>query len=786
MFYHGHGVRNSVSRTGNRLLRVGVSGFCCIGALAGATAARAQEAAGGSVVLPDIVVTAEKRSSSVQNVPISVTAITGAQLRAAGLTDLADIVRNVPGVSMRTNGPGQTELEIRGLASSGGSAPTVGYYIDETPLSPPAAAGNGKVVLDPDLYDLDRVEVLRGPQGTLYGSGSMGGTVKLITRMPNTKTFEGSVSGSLSATQGGGANGGANVMLNVPVLRDKVALRVVATSRYTSGWIDRIVAGEGFPLVFDPDIGELNIPVCPGSVICERGDVRNATVEKRYEDVNHNKLTNVRASLLLLPAENMSVAVTGMYQKMSGGGYNTYDKNPGTLAHYQPDDLKEPFSDEFKMASAVVKYWTDTVELTSATSYFSKQQDQSFDTTEQFQRYFNLTFFPTNANIETDKSHQFSQELRVASQGGGRFQWVVGAFFADMTSRFIVVEEAPSAAFLSVGGAEANPRGILYNVDNPYNIKQYAAFGEASFKFTDALKGTVGLRYFKYNSRAAYNQAGIGATSGNAEYTRSRVSSKSDGFNPRFNLSYIPSRDLTLYATASKGFRPGGQNEPAPQDLCGQQPRSYGPDTVWNYEVGEKLRLFGGRLSINSDFYYIRWKGVQQYLIPNCSYGYTSNAGDAKSYGPEVEILARLGQHWTISASGTKTVARLTSVQPESGFSPGDPILNIPEYTGSFFIEYRTPFGDGMEFTGRVADQLVGPTYDVNYYVERLPAYNLVDVRLSVAKNGVTATLFATNLTNERAQLGINNSLGAWPVAALTRVTTNQPRTIGVDLSYLF
>jgi iron complex outermembrane recepter protein len=199
------------------------------------TGAGSRAAPERSDALEEIVVTAEKRSSTVQDTPISMTALSGDLMQQEGITDISGIIQAVPGISQRTAGSGQTELEMRGLSSSGGAAPTVGFYLDDYPLSPPAAALNGKVVIDPDLFDVNRVEVLRGPQGTLYGSGSMGGTVKLVTNEPKFNVFEGSVEGIGSGTTGGGFNRGGNLMLNIPLIDDRLAMRVVLTDKYTDG-----------------------------------------------------------------------------------------------------------------------------------------------------------------------------------------------------------------------------------------------------------------------------------------------------------------------------------------------------------------------------------------------------------------------------------------------------------------------------------------------------------------------------------------------------------------------
>ncbi len=206
-----------------------------------ASAQQVADSSTSSSELEEIVVTAEKRDSTVQKTPISLTAISGDQLEAQGTSGVLGLMGEFPGISMRYEGPGQTELEMRGLASSGGASPTVGFYLDETPLSPAAGALVGKVVIDPDLFDLNRAEVLRGPQGTLYGSGSMGGTVRLITNQPNLAKTEANVEATLSDTPAGGLNPGLNAMLNIPLVSDTLALRVVLTDKYTAGWIDRDV-----------------------------------------------------------------------------------------------------------------------------------------------------------------------------------------------------------------------------------------------------------------------------------------------------------------------------------------------------------------------------------------------------------------------------------------------------------------------------------------------------------------------------------------------------------------
>src|SRR6202789_2678329 len=266
-------------RVHESLIDIVGSGALVIGLAVGLNGPARAQTSGSSDQLTEIVVTAEKREERLQDTPISVTAISGADLLAQGIADTEDAAREIPGVSLQSAGPAQTEYTIRGLSSAGPAVSTVGFYLDDVPMTAPSGAQNGHVVIDPDLYDLNRVEVLRGPQGTLYGSGSMGGTIKLVTNQPNLHEFGASAQVEGSGTQGGGFNRGVNAMVNIPLIDDKLAVRIVATDEHTSGWIDRIVLGD-FPLPTNPQ------PQCAPFAGCTRGNLTGAPVLKDYRDVN--------------------------------------------------------------------------------------------------------------------------------------------------------------------------------------------------------------------------------------------------------------------------------------------------------------------------------------------------------------------------------------------------------------------------------------------------------------------------------------------------------------------
>ena len=761
---------------------------CLVLALAAGTATAQTATADSGLV--EIVVTAEKRSSTIQDTPISMSALSGDQLQQQGITGITGVVQSIPGISMRTSGPGQTELEMRGLSSSGGSSPTVGFYLDDYPLTPPAAALVGKVVIDPDLYDLSRVEVLRGPQGTLYGSGSMGGTVKLVTNEPELNKFDGSVNAFGSGTVGGGFNRGGNLMLNVPLVNDVLAMRIVATDKYRDGWITRFVEPD-FPVPTNPG------PCGPGWPGCTRGDVTAITPTQSTPRINWERLQGGRVELLAQPTSALKIQATAIYQKITMGDYDEYDLPPGIPTNrYQPNNDNEPIYDEFRLYGLTVNYDLGFAQLSSASAYYLREENQTQDTAEALYSLIplygaTLTQFYTSPFTEQDTTQQYSEELRLASTGSGPVQWIAGVFFSHFKSIFGEYNASIPIVSTIPGQLAVNPTGILYQANNPYHVNQYAVFGEGTYAFDESWKLTAGARWYKFNSRADEETEGYVATSGNATPLLNTFLTSNTGVNPKVTLSYEENHELTLYTTVSRGFRPGGINQQIPNPPCTLNTETYGPDHIWNYEVGEKARLLDSRVILNADFYYIRWSQVQQSVNQPCGYPLTENAGVAASYGPEIEITAALTPELTLGFSGTYTHATLTSVnasleQADSAFTPGLGLLNVPKYTETTSLTYITPVNDNLKFSARLNNSYVGQATDIDFTYGTLPSYNLVGLRFGLIGAQLSGFLFADNLTDKRAQLGINTTGFAYTIPSLIRVATNQPRTIGLDMKYSF
>jgi outer membrane receptor protein involved in Fe transport len=778
--------KTSFRLAGVSSLAIAVSQMFGVTPLIGAAHAADPAPGPGSSGPEQIVVSASKRLTKLQKTPISITAITGAELQKRGIASVTALARDVPGVAIKTSGPGQTEFEIRGLSSAGGSSPTVGFYLDDTPLTAPAAAQNGKVVIDPNLYDLSRIEVLRGPQGTLYGSGSEGGTIRVLTNQPNLAGYQASAQTTLSGTDGGGFNHGENIMVNLPLIPDVLSLRIVGSEAYTSGWIDRIVAGN-FPVATDDGL--------------VRGNVLASPVLADHHDVNDEEQQGFRAALLYKPNDQLTITPFIFFQQIHANGLSDFDSHPGTFAHYEPFDIAEPFADRFFIAGITANYKFDAFDVTSSTSHWNRGASITEDESEQLQYAFGLpSAYVAQGGVgpaaitENDYTRQWSEEIRVTSSSDSAFQWLVGGFYSNFDSDYDLVSIVPGAVPL-FGTSD------LIEQTQPTHITQYAGFGDLSYQITPQLKADVGLRYYAYTTTVNTAISGIVSSTGSAAVANTVGSESNAGVNPKFNLSYQATNDIMVYGTAAKGFRPGGANQPVPVDTSNAvgaeclaalealgkttAPAQYGPDSVWSYEVGEKATLFD-RLTVNGAIYYEDWHGVQQVIPLSCGFPYTDNAGNAAVYGGELEVRAKLAQGLVLSGTAARTDAYLTENVRETGAHKGDPLQDIAPWTASAALSYNFPVTDSLDMTLRGNYEFQGTRIDATYYpMNHLPAYSLVNLRAELAGGAWVAALFANNVTNKKAYLTDTTSLSL-NLPTFNRVATNQPLTIGIDLSYRF
>lgn len=778
-------------------------------ALPAVPATAATPATATDATLQQVVVTAETYTSTAQSTPISISAVTGTELESRGINSLEAVARDVPGLSMRSAGPDQTEFEARGIASNGGNSPTVGFYLGDIPLSPPAMGQIGKVVIDPNLYDLDRVEVLRGPQGTLYGASSMGGTIKLIPNPPQVNTITGSTDATFSHTDGGRANGSGDGMFNYSN-SDYWAVRAVVSDNYRSGWISRTVLNP-----FPADV------LAPQGAPYTRGDVLNAPVQKVVPDVNIEQELSGRLEVLIQPNQNLHINLLALGQLTKLGGYDEFDLPPGPnyLTHYQPYPIGEEVHDRVSVFSASVVANLGFADLTSATGYFDRRpwqiQDASEATSWTLESFLvspaemaavGMPTYIDTPIYEAEPEHELSEELRLNSTGSDTLHWVTGLFYSTLNSAFVERQNAPYIAQLSqfLSPPMNNPTGLTFGINNLYMITQKAAFADASWQFMPAFKVEGGLRWFRYDTSAFNNEWGYFFTPQAAPLANPPGNfASASGVIPRADVAWLPNRNLTTYVSISKGFRPGGANMTIPLVACPTGgPASFDSDTVWDYEAGEKAMLDQNRIRLNADVYYIKWDKVQQTALLSCGTQYTTNAGNGRSYGPELDFAAKITDDWTFYLSGTWTKADITDVNPayvgslaNSGYSfptcsvggscSSVPILNVPKETGSAAIEYAHALGN-LTLTARLDGTYTGSSWDEAYGVIQLPGYGMANFRVALGADRWTGSLFVTNLTNKVPWVSANNTSFSFNIGPLTRISTLQPMTIGTQWSYHF
>ncbi len=789
-----------------------------LGARAEAIAAAAGAAASAADPAPtqEVVVTAQKRSATVQTTAATIMATTGDDLKARGIVSFSSLAIATPGVSLKSEGPTQTEIEMRGMTSSGGNSATVGFYIDDVPLTGPAGAQNGHVVIDPTLYDLNRVEVLQGPQGTLYGASSMGGTVKLIANQPNLETYQASAQSILSGTEGGDFNHSDNVMVNLPIVDDKLALRVVGTENYVSGWINRIVLSP-FPATnYNPATG-----------ISMRGDVLSAPVEKDYPGSNASQTYSARASLLWQPTPNLTITPSFFYESSKQDGVSAYDSVPGVKnAHYQVFDIAEPLTDKIMIVALNVNYSFNAFDVTSSTSQWWRRSTQVQDASEEFNNPTTAATYASNTNLsgpqpgyygpngtgeaygfENDPSRQLTEELRFTSKGAGPFTWVGGLYYSNFYSLWTFNGTTPNyGTYMDLGTFAPATTPNWFDAVEPTRMVQYAAFGDATYMLTSKLKADIGVRVSDYDYKFSACISGWGSGLGAATPSCSGlIKMNTVAANPKFNLTYTFDRNLMVYATVSNGSRPGGGDAVYPTVgaiwgpafaaygyTTGKWPSTYKPDYVWSYEIGEKARFFDRRLIINTSLYHEDWSNIQLEAYPNV-WALNINGKDASIWGAEIDTVAVLGAGFNLEVTASYLNEYLNP-GPHWQIVPSHVLPEVTPFNGTVILGYSKELSDQYTFKAKVENAYTGSHYslefpngfETNGEYGKLPGYDMINIRAGVeSRTGWTATLFVNNLTNMHAQMeNLFQELEA--TSTFNRVVTNQPLTAGVDLSFRY
>ncbi|MGH6616631.1 TonB-dependent receptor [Sphingomonas sp.] len=795
-----------IGRSGNRLkVRLTVSAAAIVIL---ASPSYAQEAPEDS---SDIIVTATKRSTTIQNVPFSINAQTAEDIERAHANSLEDVSRNVAGLAVQNLGPGQSQVAIRGVSAGQvardqpGVKEQVGVYLDESVIS------LSLFTPDLDLFDLNRIETLRGPQGTLFGSGSVGGTLRYITNQPRTDRVEGQVEGNVNIVDEGDVGGSIKGMINLP-LSDKAALRAVGYYTRYAGFIDARRPG-----------GKVD------------------------ENINDGWRAGGRVSLLLEPVDDLKITPRVVYQKIHVNGFNRQEvynlfANPYTTTaagrppvtldkRQQYLMLDEKFEDEILLGDLTIEATHGPVTVTSVTSYTDRNILVSRDASALTNSVFiDVGFAPAGqalpANlVDTTKVKQFTQELRFASADTGPFQWLVGGFYSSVDRKYSQRLPTPGTdafadARFGAGFSLSQRNGFgadsPYNADIPYKLKQLSIFGEASYELTEALKATLGGRYYTFNEERVFHSGGFFT---NLDNNRDKTSS--EGFSPRALLSFKASQNVTFNAQVSKGFRLGGVNDPLNLPLCsggatgpdartfGNRPR-YDDESLWNYEGGVKTH-FGG-ITFNAAAFYTKITNLQVTAdAGSCSSRVVFNVPKAHTMGIEAEFSLTPAQGLDLSISGSLLQSEFDSTltRPDGsvieGIRDGNRLPSVPKFQISASATYNFPLGADTEGYIGASFQHVGsrftqpgdqennprsfvhglpfggaPANATTVVDLELPEYELVGLSAGVnLPNDLGVSVYVNNLLDENPLLSFDRERGG---RARLGFAVGQPRTIGLTV----
>jgi outer membrane receptor protein involved in Fe transport len=718
-----------------------------------ASAAQGAEPSARSFEIEEIVVTALKMETPLQKTPLAISVVSGDTLEKRGIDNVSDLLRATPGLNVQSQGTGQVRLIVRGAVSAGEEQ--TGLYYDETPI--PGAPGTtndaGQRMPDIGLLDVERIEVLRGPQGTLYGSGSMGGTVRALFNKP-TSEFATRFSGGTRTSKDGDLGYEGSAMVNVP-LGDEFALRTVAYYQDRGGYIDNVKLG--------------------------------------LENVNEDKIAGGRLLMRYAPTENLTID-GAVHVQREDAFLSIWEQNAGAYRTEVPVQL--PVTDDFELYNLTLKWDLGFATLTGVTSQFNRNLDARIDTT-RFLNFiapphppvfpgatalFGPTFLSQPMDIE-DRSH----ELRLSSSPDRRFVWTVGGFFEQRDASTLSRQKSANAVTGQPAPVTPTPVAFERRIDD--SLQQRAMFGEITYHVTPSLGLTVGGRYFDYTKKMVTETTVGSALPPIPKEGPKKFDSDEDGFVSKFGVSYQLTDRALLYAQASEGFRPGGPN----QDVgLVTNLAPYESDSLWSYELGLKTSWLDQRVVLNLAAFRIDWDNMQVTgKTPNTAVSFISNAGAAEIDGAELEMAAFLAPGFEITLAGAYTDAKLSEDQINANViaagREGDRIPNVPEYSASFAADYSRALGANYQGSVRADFNYVGSSFSEfrpdNPFNERIDAYTLTNLRLrveSLASNW-NVDLFVNNVFDKVAIGRVQSSAFG---SGLT--ISSPPRTIGLNLAKSF
>ena len=768
--------------------------------------------------IEEITVTATKRESRIQDVPFSINVQTQKDIQRSGASDIEELSRNIAGLTVQNLGPGQSQVAIRGMSAGQivrdqpGVKEQVGVYLDESVIS------LSLFTPDFDLYDLNRVETLRGPQGTLFGSGSIGGTIRYITNSPDLDSFDASVEADINSVADGDIGGGVKGMINLPLVEGSSALRLVGYTTEFAGFIDARQEDGSFK-----------------------------------EDVNSGNRTGARVALTVA-GDNWSITPRIVYQELTTDGFNRQEAfNLFAQPYVDPNDpvnprepvqlgerqqhllLDEEFSDETTLADIVVNAGLGSVDLTVVGSFTDRSILVSRDASALSGSVSVDLGFPEDnpspppagdtialpSNLrDTTELEQTTFEARLSSNTTGAFQWLGGVFWSDVQRDY--TQRLPTPGYDAVTDfvfddptfseslRNGFPADSPYNADLPYDIEQIAVFGEVSYDFTDAFNVTVGGRWYDFEETRTISQGGLFSSL----FDNVVDTTTSDGFTPRVLASWDVSDNVTLNGQVSQGFRLGGVNDPLNETLCTPEDelifggfQDYKDETMWNYEAGIKSS-FGNGVTFNAAAFYSDIEDLQVTLdAGSCSSRISFNVPDAHTTGVEFELGATPTESLEFTLAGSFVESEFDTTVTDAtgsilgGVQDGNRLASVPEFqiaaTGSWIFPFGRSTGFLSATVHHVGDRITQPSDQApgaGVFTSGLPyagatgdevtnldlildPYTIVNISAGLEWERWSATLYVHNVGDENANLSFDRERGG---RARLSFRTNEPRTVGV------
>jgi iron complex outermembrane receptor protein len=717
--------------------------------------------------LSEVIVTATKRESVAQDTPMSIAVIGPDVLSSNHIDDFADFAFLVPGLTDTDVGPGNKRYALRGLQSPG--EPEVALYYDEIPISglPGGSLDTGASQPDLKLWDVDRIEVLRGPQGTLYGNGSEGGAIRIISKRPDLSTPEGALQVITSATDGGAGSWGTNLMFNLPLVEGRFAVRAAFYDRDEGGYIDAIPRAD------------IHLPQLDG------------------HNINDERTRGGRASVSLQMADNWNVTGIMYYQRLStGSSFETYPSYATASDPYvSAAFVQTPWLDESHMYNVISETHLPWATLFVTGAYQLRKVSNNLDTTRYVLSLFGCSattwdktcFGPPIAPADSasfESVSAWSAEARVVSNSSGLLQWTLGSALQNAdTYRYGQVASVNADGYIEYDPVTGNAQERLFARQNFDAFDQYSFFANAGYEILHDLKANVGLRWFhsyRSDQQIIVQQFFPGQPTGREPFQAfgMGVLFKS------FELSYAPEHGTLVYVQAAQGFRAGGPNYPGGFSLTAPP---YRTDSVWDYELGTKLSFFRNRLRWNTALFDIEWSHLQV-LLPTALFSYISNAGSARSDGLESDLDAQLSRNFDLIAGVTYNDARLIGPQPASSLPAsqlraGDKLAGVPAWTGTLALVYKRPLGTRYTLEGRIdasyqsGRSSVVPPQNPAYFTSK--AYTLANLHLNLdRKNGWGVSMDIDNLFNRFAELSVQTE----DSNLIETVTPARPLTISLGV----